>query len=54
MILSAMSSISQKSTFRACMRTSLTPEDFDIRTGTLWLIASSGAMPNGSLTLGIT
>jgi predicted benzoate:H+ symporter BenE len=23
-------------------------------TGTSWLIASSGAMPNGSLTLGIT
>ena len=54
MILFAISLMSQKSTFSACCRTSDTPLCFDTITGTSWLIASSGAMPNGSLTLGIT
>src|SRR4051812_28689807 len=53
-ILFAISLMSQKSTFSACCRTSLTPDCLEMMTGTSWLIASSGAMPNGSLTLGIT
>ena len=53
-ILFAMSSTSQKSTFSAFCSTSLTPDCRLMRTGTLWPSASSGAMPNGSLTLGMT
>ena len=53
-ILFAMSSTSQKSTLSALVSTSLTPDWRLMRTGTRWPSASSGAMPNGSLTLGMT
>ncbi len=49
-----MASTSQKSTLSACFNTSATPDCFEITTGTLARIASSGTMPNGSETEGIT
>ena len=39
---------------KAWVRTSLTPDCLLMSTGTSWLIASSGAMPKGSLTEGMT
>jgi hypothetical protein len=54
MILLAISLMSQKSTFSAWVSTSETPDCLEMMTGTSWDIASSGAMPNGSLTLGMT
>src|SRR3954454_6046461 len=54
MILLAISLMSQKSTFKAWVRTSLTPDCLEMITGTSWLIASNGAIPKGSLTEGMT
>ena len=54
MILLAISLMSQKSTFSACWTTSDTPDCLEMITGTSWLMASSGAMPKGSETDGMT
>jgi hypothetical protein len=50
----AVSCTSQKSTFSAFLSTSDTPDWRDSTTGTSCAIASSGEMPNGSDTEGMT
>ena len=54
MIVSARSSTSPKSTFSALVSTSETPLVRDTMTGTSNAMASSGAMPKGSVTDGMT
>ena len=54
MILPASSSTFQKSTLSACRSTSDTPDCLEMMTGTSYSMASSGEMPKGSDTLGMT
>ena len=49
-----MASTSQKSTLNAYLRTSAAPDCLEITEGTPVRIASSGEIPNGSETEGIT